>query len=104
MVLVNIGQYTIVHLMSSLELYLKKSGHPTAVVLYGRLLRLAQNLTCSRALMASTHAMKGGSEAERRHDKNVDSHLSSKVLFIVLDLPRVGPPSYFDRGWSLNAQ
>ena len=31
MVLVNIGQYTIVHLMSSLELYLKKSGHPTSV-------------------------------------------------------------------------
>ena len=29
MVLVNIGQYTIVHLMSSLELYLKKSGHPS---------------------------------------------------------------------------
>ena len=30
MVLVNIGQYSIVHLMSSLELYLKKLGHPNA--------------------------------------------------------------------------
>ena len=30
MVLVNIGLYTIVHLMSNLELYLKKYGHPNA--------------------------------------------------------------------------
>ena len=29
LVLLNIAQYTIVHLMSSLELYLKKSGHPS---------------------------------------------------------------------------